>query len=104
MTHHDDPKDPVPQAGDASVPTAEAGQAVSRLGQDDADDLERNKGQDGKAGPTANPPRQPGGNASGLQPGGTSPGGGPGASVGSVGTGGGQTGGPPSGFVKKSGV
>jgi hypothetical protein len=42
--------------------------------------------------------------ASPLQPGGTVPGGGPGASQGSLGTGGGQTGGRDSGAVKRGGV
>jgi hypothetical protein len=104
MTH--DAKDPLPHAGDASVPTAESGEAVSHLGQDDADDAargdkehEKEQGSDAKP-----PPRQPGGIASGLQPGGTSPGGGPGASAGSIGTGGAQTGGGASGSVKKSGI
>lgn len=40
---------------------------------------------------SANPPRAPSGLSTPLQPGGTAPGGGPASSVGSVGTGGGQT-------------
>jgi len=100
MTHHDKPNEHMPHAGDSAVPTAEAGEAVSHLGQDDADDAKR----EGSKGSGRAPPRQPGGIASGLQPGGMSPGGGPGASVGSIGTGGGQTGGAPSGSVKKSGL
>ncbi|HEX2134616.1 MAG TPA: hypothetical protein VHG30_01745 [Microvirga sp.] len=104
----DPPKDRMPQSGDSPVPTAEAGPAMSHLGQDDADDARRREKPDERpgdtGGPSAKPPRQPGGIASGLQPGGTSPGGGPGASAGSVGTGGAQTGGGASGSVKKSGV
>ncbi len=100
MTHHDKPNEHMPHAGDAAVPTADAGEAVSHLGQDDADDVKR----EGAKGPDRAPPRQPSGIASGLQPGGMSPGGGPGASAGSIGTGGGQTGGAASGSVKKSGL
>ncbi|GEO14513.1 hemerythrin domain-containing protein [Microvirga aerophila] len=52
---------------------------------------------------SANPPRPPSGLATGLQPGGVAPGGGPGASVGSIGTGGGSTGGHDSGSLKPDG-
>jgi hypothetical protein len=52
---------------------------------------------------SANPPRAPSGLATGLQPGGVAPGGGPGASVGSIGTGGGSTGGHDSGSLKRDG-
>ncbi len=52
-------------------------------------------------------PNEPVGGASGLatrhQPGGTLPGGGPGASVGSIGTGGGQTADRESGSLKRGG-
>ncbi len=89
--------DRMPHTGDAAVPTADAGEAVSHLGQDDADDVKREK-------PTHPHPRQAGGLSTGLQPGGTVPGGGPGASVGSVGTGGAPTGNAPSGGVKKTGI
>lgn len=51
-----------------------------------------------------NPPHAPSGIASGLQPGGLLPGGGPGASVGSIGTGGGQTTGQDTGWLKRGGV
>lgn len=54
--------------------------------------------------PTTHTPRNPGGIASSLQPGGTVPGGGPGASAGSIGTGGGSTGGAPTGSVKRNGT
>ena len=54
------------------------------------------------ADPAKSPPRQFGGIASSLQPGGTSPGGGPGASTGSIGTGGGSTGGNATGSVKRA--
>jgi hypothetical protein len=54
--------------------------------------------------PTTHTPRNPGGLANRLQPGGTVPGGGPGASTGSIGTGGGSTGGAPTGSTKRSGI
>jgi hypothetical protein len=52
---------------------------------------------------SANPPRAPSGIATPLQPGGLAPGGGPGASMGSVGTGGGQTEGRDTGSLKRGG-
>ncbi|ACL56301.1 hypothetical protein [Methylobacterium nodulans] len=52
---------------------------------------------------SANPPKAPNGLASPLQPGGTRPAGGPGRSTGSLGTGGGQTGGEPTGSLKNDG-
>jgi hypothetical protein len=52
---------------------------------------------------SANPPRTPSGLGSSLQPGGTLPGGGPAASVGSVGTGGGQTADNDTGSLKRGG-
>jgi len=52
---------------------------------------------------SATPPAAPTGLSSGLQPGGTIPGGGPPASVGSIGTGGGQTEGNDSGSKKRGG-
>ena len=93
MTHHDGRKGHEAQGRDASIPTAGAGEAVSHLGQDDADDANREKEKNQSH---ANPPPR--------QPGGIAPGDGPGASVGSIGTGGGQTGGAASGSVKKSGI
>lgn len=53
---------------------------------------------------SADPPRAPSGLASGLQPGGVLPGGGPGASVGSLGTGGGQTESRDTGSLKRGGA
>lgn len=103
MTHHDKPSEHMPHAGDAAVPTAEAGEAVSHLGQDDADDARKGERRNETGGRPVTTPGS-GGLASGLQPGGTSPGGGPGASVGSIGTGGGATGGAPSGSGKTSGI
>ena len=102
----DPAKDPLPHSGDASVPTADSGEAVSHLGQDDADDAARDKDEGNKPAQPRPQPRQPGGISSGLQQaGGTAPGGGgPGASPGSLGTGGAQTGGGASGSVKKSGI
>jgi hypothetical protein len=52
---------------------------------------------------SANPPNAPSGLSTPLQPSGTAPGGGPGASVGSIGTGGGQTMDEDSGAVKRGG-
>lgn len=52
---------------------------------------------------SADPPKAPSGLATPLQPGGTRPGGSPAVSVGSIGTGGGQTKGEPSGSLKNDG-
>lgn len=52
---------------------------------------------------SANPPRAPSDIATPLQPGGLAPGGGPGASMGSVGTGGGQTESRDAGSLKRGG-
>jgi hemerythrin-like domain-containing protein len=52
---------------------------------------------------SAHPPRAPSGVATPLQPGGTLPAGGPGTSMGSIGTGGAQTGGADSGSLKRDG-
>lgn len=52
---------------------------------------------------SANPPRAPSGLSTPLQPGGLAPGGGPGASVGSIGTGGGQTTNRDTGSLKRDG-
>jgi Hemerythrin HHE cation binding domain len=52
---------------------------------------------------SAHPPRAPSGLSTPLQPGGTLPAGGPGASMGSIGTGGAQTGGEDSGSLKRDG-
>lgn len=52
---------------------------------------------------SAHPPRAPSGLSTPLQPGGTLPAGGPGASMGSIGTGGAQTGGADSGSLKRDG-
>jgi hypothetical protein len=52
---------------------------------------------------SADPPQAPSGISSSLQPDGTVPGGGPGASVGSIGTGGGQTQNRNSGSLKRDG-
>jgi len=52
---------------------------------------------------SANPPRAPSGLGSRLQPGGMVPGGGPGASVGSIGTGGGQTENRDTGSLRRDG-
>ncbi len=52
---------------------------------------------------SANPPHAPSGLATPLQPGGLTPGGGPGASMGSVGTGGGQTENRDTGSLKRDG-
>jgi hypothetical protein len=90
----------MPRAGDAAVPTADAGEASNHLGQDDGGDVARSDTQ----GPDTPPPHPPSGVSTALQPGGTVPGGGPGASVGSLGTGGGPTAGAPSGAVKRSGI
>jgi hypothetical protein len=117
-SHQDEPRrhaPGMPQAGDAAVPTADAGEASNHLGQDDGADVERAKhdaGQGDRRGDRHGreneqqhnpPPRAPGGLATGLQPGGTAPGGGPAASAGSIGTGGASTGGAASGAVKRGG-
>jgi hypothetical protein len=46
MSQHDD-KERMPRAGDSPVPTADAGEAVSHLGQDDADDVEQDNERGG---------------------------------------------------------
>jgi hypothetical protein len=44
-----DEKERMPHAGDSPVPTADAGEAVSHLGQDDADDVKQDN-ERGRAG------------------------------------------------------
>jgi hypothetical protein len=74
--------------------TSEARNAV-------AQDVERSSPNKGFS--SATPPSAPSGLSSGLQPGGITPGGGPAASVGSIGTGGGQTDSRDSGSKKRGG-
>ena len=50
MSQHDE-KQPMPRAGDSPVPTADAGEAVSHLGQDDADDVEQDNERGGAGAP-----------------------------------------------------
>jgi hypothetical protein len=103
-TNRDEPRHSakdMPRAGDAAVPTADAGAASNHLGQDDGGDVARSGDDRGQGTP---PPHAPSGVSTALQPGGTVPGGGPGASVGSLGTSGGPAAGAPSGAVKRSGI
>lgn len=89
-----------PKDKDATAEAIE--RATADSGRDDG--VRTEDGSSPPATPTTHTPRNPGGIASGLQPGGTVPGGGPGASTGSIGTGGGSTGGAPTGSVKRNGV
>jgi hypothetical protein len=74
---------------------------TSEAGDTGAQDVERSSLNKGFS--SATPPSAPAGLSSGLQPGGIIPGGGPVGSVGSVGTGGGQTDSRDSGSKKRGG-
>jgi hypothetical protein len=65
----------------------------------DPSEIEIDEANDKMGGPTTG--SLDAGLSSSLQPGGTMPGGGPGTGVGSLGTGGGQTAGQPTGNAKK---
>jgi len=95
----DDSRDKAPEPHrNGGLPPVDATKASATLGQPEAD--EHSEGEH-PADPAVSPPRNLGGTASGLQPGGTIPGKSPGASVGSIGTGGGSTGGKATGAVKR---
>ena len=84
-----------------------AQQGLARGGADMSDVAASREGTSGSSSEnwfsSANPPRAPSGIGSGLQPGGMAPGGGPGASVGSIGTGGGQTENRDTGSLRRNG-
>jgi hypothetical protein len=91
-----------------TAPEGEGGGAMSGRGQEAPGEPRGSPSAGAQA--AGSPPQSaqvadlPGGLASPLQPGGTTPGGGPGANQGSIGTGGGSTGGKPSGSLKRDGA